>query len=226
MVSIPLHQVVRATCPLITTVLYRVLYSRTFPRATYLSLIPIVLGAGIATYGDFTYTRLGLALTFLGVVLAGLKTIVTNRMMTGSLALTFWEILLRMSPLAFIQSIIYAYMTGELAAFNQFIRAELLSPTTTSKTTPTPLALFLILAGNGLLAFLLNISNFSTNRLAGALTMTVCANVKQCLTIVLGIVLFNVRPTPTNLCGLAVTVSGCVLYSFIELNSKKKKTLR
>lgn len=222
MVSVPFHQVVRATTPLFTTVLFRVLFNRTFSTNTYLSLLPIVLGVTLAVYGDdFRYTDLGFILTFLGVILAAFKTIVTNRMMTGSLKLSFWEILLRMSPLAFIQSVLYAYFTGELAAFNRFLTDELFSESAPTRTTP--LSFLCVMLGNGFLAFALNVSSFSTNKVAGALTMTVCANIKQCLTIILGILLFNVRLNILNLMGIVVTVGGGVLYSFVELDSKRKK---
>ena len=225
MVSVPFHQVVRATTPLFTTVLFRILYNRTFSTNTYLSLLPIVLGVTLAVYGDdFRYTDLGFILTFLGVILAAFKTIVTNRMMTGSLALSFWEILLRMSPLAFVQSIFYAYFTGELGRFIIFLHDDLFNNTIPStRATATPLGFALVMLGNGFLAFALNVSSFSTNKVAGALTMTVCANIKQCLTIVLGILLFNVHLNMMNMWGILITVCGGVGYSLVELDSKKKK---
>ncbi|KAL9112048.1 MAG: hypothetical protein Q9227_003668 [Pyrenula ochraceoflavens] len=226
--------VVRSTTPLFTTIIYRAVYGRTFSTATYLSLLPIVLGVSLATYGDMTYTSMGFALTFLGVILAALKTIVTNRMMTGRLALGFWEILLRMSPLACLQSLVFAAAQGELNGSIHSLRNALnttpslslaagstpSSPSTTTANLPDR-NLALILLGNGILAFILNVSSFSTNKVAGALTMTVCANVKQCLTIVLGIMLFHATVTATNLGGILVTLAGGAAYSFAELKGKK-----
>ncbi|RYP02281.1 hypothetical protein DL764_005847 [Monosporascus ibericus] len=222
MVSVPFHQVVRSTTPLFTTFLFRVLFNRTFSNETYLSLVPIIFGVTIATYGDFTFTDLGFILTFLGVILAAFKTIVTNRMMTGSLALSFWEILRRMSPLACLQSILYALFTGELAAFRDFLRDELFAGTARF----SPLGFLLVMVGNGTLAFALNVSSFSTNKVAGALTMTVCANIKQCLTIVLGGILFDVHLSALNMWGIVITVLGGAAYSFVELDSKKKNKAR
>ncbi|RYP49473.1 hypothetical protein DL768_004832 [Monosporascus sp. mg162] len=222
MVSVPFHQVVRSTTPLFTTFLFRVLFNRTFSTETYLSLVPIIFGVTIATYGDFTFTDLGFILTFLGVILAAFKTIVTNRMMTGSLALSFWEILRRMSPLACLQSILYALFTGELAAFRDFLRDELFAGTARF----SPLGFLFVMLGNGALAFALNVSSFSTNKVAGALTMTVCANIKQCLTIVLGGILFDVHLSALNMWGIVITVLGGAAYSFVELDSKKKNKAR
>lgn len=72
-VSVPFHQIMRSTCPVFTVALHRLLFGRTYPRATYLSLIPVVAGVALATYGDYHYTRAGFWLTLLGVVLASVK---------------------------------------------------------------------------------------------------------------------------------------------------------
>lgn len=132
--------------------------------------------------------------------------------MTGSLALPALEILLRMSPLAALQSIIFSAATGELSSFLQFHADGHFSRAT-----------MYALAGNGLLAFLLNITSFQTNKLAGALTISVCGNIKQCLTILLGIVLFNVKVGPLNGAGMFVALAGAAWYSKVELSSKMKK---
>jgi hypothetical protein len=50
--------------------------------------------------------------------------------------------------------------------------------------------------------------------------MTVCANVKQCMTIILGVMLFNVQIGLLNAAGLFVTTCGAGLYSFVELGAK------
>lgn len=132
--------------------------------------------------------------------------------MTGSLALPALEILLRMSPLAAVQSILFSAATGELSSFLQHAAEGNFTRAT-----------FLALLGNGLLAFLLNVTSFQTNKLAGALTISVCGNVKQCLTIVLGIVLFDVKVGALNGAGMLVALAGAAWYSKVELGNKMKK---
>ena len=211
MVSVPFHQIARSICPVFTIVIYRVYYGRVYANNTYVSLIPVVLGVGLATYGDYYFTIIGCIITFVGVILSAIKAVASNRLMTGSLALPALEILLRMSPLAAIQSFLYSMATGELAAFITWVHEGNL-------TTTHGLALI----GNGVLAFLVNVSSFYTNKLAGALTVTVCANVKQCLTILLGVVLFSVRVGLLNGVGMVVTLVGAAIYSKVELDSKGK----
>ena len=178
----PFHQILRSTCPVVTVLMYRSCYASSYSTATYLSLIPLIIGVGMATYGDYYFTPLGFFLTILGVVLASLKTIVSSRLMTGILALPALEILLRMSPLAAIQSLSYSVSTGEAADFLAYVQAGHLTPIYVAA-----------LAGNSILAFLLSVASLHTNKLAGALTKTVCANLKQCLTVLLGILLFHTK---------------------------------
>jgi hypothetical protein len=209
MVSVPFHQIVRSTTPVATILIYRWL-GRSFGTMTYVSLIPIIAGVGLSTYGDYYATLFGASLTFLGVFLAALKTVATNKLLTGSLKLPALELLLRMSPLAAVQSLLWATVTGEVSAFLTFASEGHLSK-----------PLILALLGNGFLAFLLNVTSFQTNKLAGALTLSVCGNVKQILTVVLGIVLFDVVVRPMNAVGMFVALGGAAWYSKVELDVKR-----
>ncbi|KAG2160463.1 TPT-domain-containing protein [Aureobasidium pullulans] len=209
MVSVPFHQIVRSTTPVATILIYRWL-GRNYGTMTYVSLVPIVAGVGLSTYGDYYATLLGASLTFLGVFLAALKTVATNKLLTGSLKLPALELLLRMSPLAAVQSLLWATATGEVSHFLDFIAEGNLST-----------SLIIALLGNGFLAFLLNVTSFQTNKLAGALTLSVCGNVKQILTVILGIVLFNVNIGPMNAAGMIVALGGAAWYSKVELDVKR-----
>lgn len=200
----------RSTCPVVTIILYRVIYKRTYGTETYLSMIPLIAGVGLATYGDYYFALPGFLLTSLGVLLASIKTVATNRLMTGSLKLSAMEVLLRMSPLATIQCLLYAAGSGEISRIQTSIGKELFT-----------IQFLLGIAGNAVMAFGLNLVSFQTNKVAGALTISVCGNVKQCLTILLGIVLFSVRVAPLNGVGMVVAVAGAAYYSTVELTRKK-----
>ncbi|KAG8531342.1 uncharacterized protein KY384_002971 [Bacidia gigantensis] len=213
MVSVSFHQIMRSTSPLFTILIYRLWYARLYAMATYVSLLPIILGAALTTYGDYYFTPLGFFLTLLGVILAALKTVATNRLMTGNLKLPALELLFRMSPLAAIQSLVFALFAGELAGFFNWVAQGSLSVSYGSA-----------LAGNGLLAFFLNIASLHTNKLAGALTMSICANLKQCLTVLLGIVLFDTKIGVVSAWGMVVTLAGAAVYSKVELQLKTKNS--
>jgi hypothetical protein len=211
MVSVPFHQIIRSTTPIFTILIHRVVFSRTYETTTYLSLLPLIAGVGLTTYGDYHFTFLGFVSTLSGAILAAVKTVATNRLMTGSLALPPLELLLRMSPLAAIQSAAISLLSGE--TLDCFSWANEGNMTT-----------FFIcaLVGNGILAFMLNVSSFQTNKIAGALTMTVCGNVKQCLAVLFGIVLFNVQINMVNGAGMVIALSGAAWYSNLEMRRKTR----
>ena len=121
-----------------------------------------------------------------------------------------------MSPLAAIQALLYAILSGELSAFADKMAHR--------EGNVSNFATIIFLLGNGLLAFLLNVSSFQTNKLAGALAISVCGNLKQVLTVVLGIFTFGDFAVDIwNGAGMLLAMTGCVMYSKAELDSKSRK---
>ncbi|CAO3606996.1 unnamed protein product [Cunninghamella echinulata] len=210
LVNVAFHQVVRSMTPVFTVIISIAFLQKSYSRMIYLSLCPVVLGVGFATIGEFDYTVIGFLLTVLGTILAAVKTIVTNRVQVGRLKLHPLDLLLRMSPLAFIQCVFYAYATGELERVREF-----------SSTNMTfHLATGLLI--NGILAFALNIVSFTANKKTSALTMTVAGNVKQVLSIILAVIIFKVNINMTNAFGILLTLVGGAWYGNVELSEKVK----
>jgi uncharacterized membrane protein len=65
---------------------------------------------------------------------------------------------------------------------------------------------------NGVIAFGLNIVSFTANKKTSALTMTVAGNVKQVLSIILSIVIFDYVINEMNTFGIVLTLLGGVWY--------------
>lgn len=131
----------------------------------------------------------GLLLTLLGTFLAALKTIYTNVFQstppvptpapTGKdslcsqirtvlpvpprLALHPLDLLTRTSPLACALCVLYAYSSGELRQVGESFHHE----------GAASWARILVLLGNGVIAFGLNVVSLSANKRVGALNMTV-----------------------------------------------------
>ncbi|KAK9329820.1 triose-phosphate transporter family-domain-containing protein [Lipomyces starkeyi] len=210
LVTVPFHQIVRAMTPFFTVIIYVIGYRKVYSTMTYVSLIPVVAGVGFATAGDYYFTPMGFILTLLGAFLAALKTVATNRVQTGRLRLSPLELLFRMSPLAFAQCLIYAYFTGEAASLRDYWHSSMTS------------SMMIKLLLNGAIAFGLNVVSFTANKKTGALTMTVAANVKQILTIVLAIMFFHLAVTPMNAIGIILTLTGGAWYAKVELENKQR----
>ncbi|KAJ7075136.1 triose-phosphate transporter family-domain-containing protein [Mycena belliarum] len=210
LVTIPFHQVVRASTPIFTIFFSRLLYGARSSRAKNISLIPVVAGVGFATFGDYYFTPTGLLLTLLGTVLAALKTIFTH-VLQAPPAPPFADplaLLSVLSPLALAHCTLLAYATGELARVRAFAAADL--------SAAGACALLL----NGALAFGLNVVSFRANRRVGALGMTVAANVKQVLTILCAVAVFGLRISGWNALGIALTLGGGAWYACVELRER------
>ncbi len=208
MVTVPFHQTVRALTPVFTVATYRIVFHGIYGTSTYISLIPVIMGVMLASYGDLNATVLGFMMTMLGTVLAAVKTVTTNRLQTAGLHLSALELLYRMSPIACIQSLAVAYVCGE---FNGF---DVLGLDSSS---------ILILLVNGTIAFGLNVASFEANKRSGALTMTIAANIKQVLTIVLSVALWHIPVGAMNACGIALTLLGGAWYGRVELMGKSTR---
>ncbi|KAG8950135.1 UAA transporter [Tulasnella sp. 424] len=246
LVTVPFHQVVRASAPIPTILITLALLGnrgRGFlgvGKARLLTLMPVMLGVAFATYGDYYFTTWGLVLTLLGTFLAALKTVITNMLQTttksasvpetsfpaspktphpqrgtgrtsatatspSKMKLHPLDLLLRMSPLAFLQCMLYAYVSGELHGVrNQFTG---LGDINMSQRR------FWALMINGCIAFGLNIINRPS------------ANVKQVLTICLAVVIFDLNITLINGVGILFTLLGGMWYGAIEYQEKKAKTM-
>ena len=175
------------------------------------------MGVALATAGDYYFTVLGFVLTFLGTILAAVKTVLTNTMQNSlSSPLHSLDLLLRMSPLASIQSLLYSALLGEISVLVAFLKH--LSPHERTK-------LAFKLAINGTLAFALNYVSFTTNRKTSPLTMTVAGNLKQCLSIVLGIWVFKLHVGFLNGLGIVIALIGGAWYAKLELAGKTRVKL-
>ena len=170
------------------------------------------MGVAMATAGDYYFTIFGLGLTFLGTLLAALKTIYTNRIQKSlSSPLHPLDLLLRMSPLASIQSLVYAFILGETHQLIAFL-------STLSFRSRTEL--LVKLAINGTLAFGLNYISFTANKKTSPLTMTVAGNLKHCLSIILGVWIFRLQVGWMNGVGIFIALVGGAWYAKVEFGVK------
>ncbi|TPX68412.1 hypothetical protein SpCBS45565_g03109 [Spizellomyces sp. 'palustris'] len=212
MVTVPFHQVVRSTVPLFTILISIIFLKKSYSGAIYLTLLPTILGVCLATAGDYYFTSIGSILTLLGTVLAALKTIVTNRVQVGSLKLHPLDLLMRMSPLALLQTMMYSFVTGEMSRTFDFYSQGGMTP-----------ALMVALFFNGAIAFALNFASLTANKKTNALTMGVAGNVKQVLSIILSVTIFNLEITSMNALGILMTLFGGAWYTYTDYQLKQKK---
>ncbi|KAJ7056974.1 TPT-domain-containing protein [Mycena amicta] len=215
LVTIPFHQVVRAATPIFTISFSAVLLGVQSSYSKKVSLIPVVAGVGLATFGDYYFTYAGFLLTLLGTLLAAFKTIFTNVLQSPTTSRTAYfrnpfDLLYYLSPLALIECLVLAHATGELERVRAYAGAGEMS-----------LGKIVALALNGCIAFGLNVVSFTANRRVGAWVCLLAANVKQVLTIVFAVFIFDLTITTLNAVGIVLTLVGGAWYAWIELVEKQ-----
>jgi hypothetical protein len=133
-------------------------------------------------------------------------------MMTEALQLHPFELLLRISPIAAIQSLVFAWVNGE--------HTILLDLINNGPSSHLPFELFL---ANGMLAFAQNVSSFHTNKYAGALTLIMCTNLKQLCTIMLAVKVFETPITETQILGILSVLAASMFYSWRTVEDARKE---
>jgi len=147
----------------------------------------------------------------------GLKPLAVSSFTLPRLSLSPLHLLYFLSPLAFIQTMLLAHFTGELSR----VRLHIFHSSSSTHPEGATASFRIWLIYNGILAFFLNVVSFNANRRVGPLAMSVAANVKQVLTVLLAVVIFDLTITPTNALGILLTLAGGALYAAVELQEKQ-----
>lgn len=207
-VSVNFNQVCRSLVPAIVMAISIFYYNRTVSTMKKYTVLPIVFGVALTFYGDLSYTAIGAFYTLFCVLLAALKSVTAQELLTGDLKLHEIDLLSKMAPLALLQIGFLALISGEVA--------EIYDRWGELSVTAAPQVVLL----SGLLSFTLNVSSFIANKTTSALTLSIAANVKQVLIVAFATAYFGDDIAMLNGAGIVTVILGSSAYGYVSAYGK------
>lgn len=212
--SVAFVQVVRAIIPLITMVLSLIFLKAHYTFIQYVSCLVICIGVAFSCFGEINLTPVGLFVTVFGCFLSSLKSITVKLSLSGQYELHSLDLLARISPIAAIEMFFLALYKEEPEQMKKSDKFE------------ASIYCFFGVMLTGVIAFFLNLTNFLATAHTSPLTVTIVGCIKQVVTIVLSVIIFDKRLTTLNWIGIVITTIGSLWYSLIKLQKPKPQPQR
>jgi drug/metabolite transporter (DMT)-like permease len=206
-VSVSFNQVCRSMVPVVVMGMSIIYFGKSYSNIRKLSILPIVCGVALAVWGDMSYTVIGAFSTFVCVILAALKSVSAGELLTGDLKLHEMDLLSKMCPYALVQIAFLGCIKGEFQDIY-----ENFDTIFNDTTTPRVIAL------SALLSFTLNASSFVANKVTSPLTLSIGANVKQVLLILMASAYFGDSIGLLHGTGIGIVVMGSFGYGYADKN--------
>jgi len=202
---------VKATMPVFTVTLSRLILGESQTNEVYCSLIPVVGGVMIATATELSFDLVGLLSALLATLTFAIQNIFTKKAMRD-LHLNHLRLLLLMAVIASVmilplwalydlRRIITVIETGEQDA----------------------LWLLVSLTLNGFLNFVQNMVAFTVLSLVTPLSYSVAASTKRVLVITVSVVFLRNPVGAVNVLGMFVAILGVFLYNKAKYEANRRK---
>ncbi|XP_046386320.1 solute carrier family 35 member E1 homolog [Ischnura elegans] len=206
---------VKATMPLFTVVLSRIILKERQTCKVYLSLAPIIIGVAIATVTELSFDMVGLVSALIATMGFSLQNIFSKKVLrdTGVHHLRLLHILGRLALVLFIP--VWAVLDLQSLVQEQVLFQK------------NGYRVVLLLFLDGVLNWFQNIVAFSVLSLVTPLTYAVASASKRLFVIAASLILLQNPVTFTNIAGMALAIFGVLCYNKAkyDANEAKKKQL-
>ncbi|KAK4051342.1 hypothetical protein OIV83_002826 [Microbotryomycetes sp. JL201] len=202
LVTIPFHLSVRALAPLVTLVVSIFMFRERSTWRALASFLVVILGVTLTSHSISDIHSFGSLLTFAGMLLASAKSLVTTYVLQNKLDLAPLDIVAKMTPLTLLHAAVIAVLNGEILTISKFV----FGPDFTREHLGH-------IALNAILSFLLVVFNVLADKRTQPPALAISTSASQALTILIAAGVFKQTLSPVNFMGVALTLSGGVLYA-------------
>eukprot|EP01084_Bolivina_argentea_P101223 181519_1 len=213
--SVGFYQLSKLFCIPFAILLERCIYGKKVSKEVQLTLVPVILGVGIATVSDTSLNFIGTVYALLAVVCTTCAQVFTSRFQK-ELKCNGLQLLYHTSPLISIGMLLLSLTMEGIPGISFTFQ-------------PTIGAMYIIIISCAF-ALMVNVTNYVVLGKTDALTYQIVGHFKTICIIVLGYLLFNHRASVKNIAGIAIALLGVVGYTEVkrkqEGNNSKQMPLR
>ena len=184
----------------------------TYSSRVYLSLLPIIIGVGIATVTEVSFDIMGLGSALIATAGFSVMNIFSKKVLkeTGVHHLRLLCTLGRIACLMFLPIWLIIECKQVIADLN-------------NDNTMSSNVVFLLLV-DGVLHWLQNILAFTIIKMVAPLTYAVANVTKRISIISVSLILLQNHVTSSNVCGMAMAIGGVFYYNKVKYEENKLKT--
>lgn len=193
---------VKATMPLFTVVLSRIILKEKQTRAVYASLLPIVLGVMIATMTEISFDMIGLISALLSTIGFAVQNIYSKKVIRDT-NVHYLRLLHTLARLALL-FVTPLWLVVDVRRFPK---------DATLFAQGDAFVVLCLLFLDGALSFAQNLVAFTILNLVSPLTYSVCNASKRISVITVSLMLLHNPVTPLNVFGMMLAVLGVLFYN-------------
>jgi len=209
-VPLSFHHAIKGTSPIFIVFLSRIFLNESYPIDTYLSLIPIMIGVSLATYGELSFDSTGFITGFLSTFISVCQTIY-SKFLFQNLLLDFWNVQFYISSLSAIILFPFCFIWEFLPYMNEM---------TSRQPFDWHCTLYLILSS--MAYYIHNVLAFTLVARVATLTYAIAGVTKRIFLIAGSVFFFGNPISPFNGLGIILTITGVALYQTSRYLIKKK----